>query len=60
MRYWVFHEDMLGAALAAYEARRQSEGATEQQAKDDTAVIAAFLGSAEVRERHMISSGGKG
>jgi hypothetical protein len=60
MRYWVFHADMLAAALAAFEARRQQEGATEQQAKDDTAVIIAFLESPEARDRNMFNRGGKG
>lgn len=56
MRYWVFHEQMLAAALAAYEARRQGEGATEQQAKDETVAIVTFLASAEVRERGMVGA----
>jgi hypothetical protein len=45
MRYWVFHEEMLAAALAAREAERAKEGATEQQAKDETLVILQFLSS---------------
>ena len=46
----------LGLTLAGYHQAR-----AEQQAKDDTATIAAFLGSAEVRDRRMInSSNGKG
>jgi hypothetical protein len=47
MRYWVFHEEMLDKMLAAREAARQKAGATEQQAKDDTAVIKLFLIEAE-------------
>lgn len=56
MRYWVFHDEMLANAIAAYEARRQAEGATEQQAKDETMTILTFLASPEVRERNMIGA----
>ena len=45
MLYWVFHEEMLAKALAAAEAERMRQGASEQQAKDDTQVIAQFLTS---------------
>lgn len=44
-RYWVFEESRLAAALAAREAERQKEGATEQQAKDETLMIVQFLAS---------------
>jgi hypothetical protein len=46
MRYWVFHEQTLAAALAAHELDRQKEGASEQQAKDETQIIVAFLAKA--------------
>ncbi len=45
MRYWVFHEEHLAAALAAREAERIKEGATEEQAKDETLIVAQFLTS---------------
>lgn len=44
-RYWVFEEIRLSAALVAREAERQKEGATEQQAKDETVMIVQFLAS---------------
>ncbi len=50
MRYWVFHEQMLAAALAEHEARRMREGATEQQAKGETIGIATFLASPEAEK----------
>jgi hypothetical protein len=49
MRYWVFHESQLSAALAAREAERMKEGATEQQAKDETLIVAQFLTSEAAR-----------
>lgn len=45
MRYWVFHEQALVDCLALREAERIKEGATEQQAKDETVVIVQFLAS---------------
>lgn len=45
MPWWVFHQEQLAAALAAREAERQKEGATEQQAKDETLIIVQFLAS---------------
>jgi len=57
MRMWVFSDEMLARALAEFEARRQREGASEQQAKDDTATIVAFLGSSEVAEHKMLMQG---
>jgi hypothetical protein len=45
MPWWVFHQEQLAAALAAREAERVKQGATEQQAKDETQIIAAFLAS---------------
>lgn len=45
MRYWVFHDQQLSAALAAREGERQKQGATEQQAKDETAIVVEFLAS---------------
>lgn len=39
MKYWVFYDAMLSSALAQHEAERQKEGASEQQAKDETAII---------------------
>lgn len=53
MRYWVFHEQMLAAALAAWEARRVREGATPEQAADDVQTILQFLVSPEAREAKM-------
>ena len=43
MPYWVFHEEMLDKMLAAREAERQRQGATEQQTKDETVLIKTFL-----------------
>ena len=54
MRYWVFHEETLAAALVAYEARRQREGVTEQQTKGETVSIATFLASPEALTRDMM------
>lgn len=49
MKWWAFHEEMLDSELALREARRQQEGASEQQAKDETVTIKAFLaGSAKL------------
>ena len=45
MPWWVFHQEQLAAALAAREAERAKEGATEQQAKDETQIVIAFLAS---------------
>lgn len=45
MRYWVFHEEQLSAALAAREAERRAEGATDEQAKAETLTIVQFLAS---------------
>ena len=50
MRYWIFHDEMLAAALTHFEARRMGKGASEQQAKDDTQVIAQFLASPEAKK----------
>lgn len=44
-RYWVFEDSRLAAALAAREAERMKEGATELQAKDETVTIVQFLAS---------------
>jgi hypothetical protein len=52
--YWVFNNEMLEAALAAFEARRQGEGASEQQARDETAIIKMFLTSAEAERAKML------
>lgn len=49
MRYRVFHEEQLAAALAAREAERMKEGATEQQAKDETSIVVQFLISGAAR-----------
>jgi hypothetical protein len=49
MPWWVFHQEQLAAALAAREAERQKEGVTEQQAKDETQIIAQFLASEAAR-----------
>ena len=59
MKYWVFEEGNLSAALAAHEATRQREGASEQQAKDETQVILAFLGGEAARERGLINDDGR-
>lgn len=47
MLYWVFHAEQLDKALATFEAARIQQGATEAQAKDDAAIVRAFLVSAE-------------
>lgn len=54
MRAWAFHDAQLAQALAAWEARRQAEGASEQQAKDDTQTIVQFLASPEALEAKMV------
>lgn len=58
MTYWVFHDVQLDQALAAFEARRQGDGATEQQAKDESAVIKLFLFSAEAGRAKLIGGTG--
>lgn len=50
MAWWVFGADKLDIALAEHVARRMREGITEQQAKDEAAVIKLFLVSAEARQ----------
>lgn len=45
MPWWAFHQEQLAAALAAREAERMKEGATEQQARDETQIVAQFLAS---------------
>lgn len=45
MPWWCFHQEQLAAALAAREAERMKQGATEQQAKDETQIVAEFLAS---------------
>jgi len=60
MRFWVFSADMLMSALAAREAMRQGEGATEQQAKDETQAIVAFLTGDEARAHKMFGEDGRG
>lgn len=45
MAWWCFHQEQLAAALAAREAERVKQGATEQQAKDETQIVAEFLAS---------------
>lgn len=57
MRYWVFHEQMLAAALSTWEARRIREGATPEQAADDVQTIIQFLASPEAREAKMDGAG---
>lgn len=54
IRWWVFHEEQLAVALAAFEARRMQEGASEQQAKDDVATVLGFLGGPEARDHHLL------
>ena len=60
MKYWVFHEGSLSSALAAHEAKRQRDGATEQQAKDETQVILDFLTGDIVERRKMRGDDGRG
>lgn len=55
-RYWVFDEQQLDSLLAAREAERQRAGATEQQAKDETVTIKAFLLQAEILQGKQIRS----
>lgn len=45
--YWVFTDTQLANALALYEDRRKREGATDQQAKDESASISQFLTAPE-------------
>ena len=59
MKYWVFHEQMLAKALDAHEAERRRQGATEQQAMDDTQVILAFLCSEAAKERGLLNDDGR-
>lgn len=49
MPWWFFHQEQLAARLAAREAERVRDGATEQQAKDETQIIAEFLASEAAR-----------
>lgn len=57
MRAWVFTEDQLDSMLAAREAARQKQdGATEQQAKDETSAIKIFLVDAELLQLRQIRS----
>lgn len=58
MKYWVFHEEMLSKALAEHEAARIRDGATEQQAKDDTATVLAFLAGEAARRCDLINDDG--
>lgn len=60
MRYWVFHEDQLDQMLAAREAERMKDGATEQQVKDETVTIKEFLVRAEILQGHAIGDVRKG
>ena len=57
MRYWVFHEEQLSAALAMFEAERTTAGASEQQARDDTVTIATFLNSKSAFAARLIGGG---
>lgn len=43
MKCFVFTEDTLAQALAARESQRQAEGASEQQAKDETQIVLEFF-----------------
>jgi hypothetical protein len=45
--YWVFTDTQLANALTHFEERRKREGASEQQAKDETNSIVQFLTSPE-------------
>ena len=60
MRYWVFHEEQLAAALTAFEARRMGvvpqTPAYFEMIKGDTKLIAEFLASPEA-QKHLV--GGK-
>ena len=47
MKWWAFHEEMLDSELALREAKRLQDGATEQQARDETVTIKEFLASSE-------------
>lgn len=60
MRYWVFNAEQLSAALAAHEAARQRFGASEQQAKDETLVIASFLASEAADVHGLMRDDGRG
>jgi nicotinic acid phosphoribosyltransferase len=52
--YWLFHNEQLDKALAEFSARRQREGASEQQALDDAALIKLFLVSDEAARAKLI------
>lgn len=54
MRIFVISDAVLAQALAAREAERQREGATEQQAKDETQIVAEFLGWAVHRDPKLV------
>lgn len=49
IRYWVFDEAMLASALAEREAERTLEGASAQQAADETEIVMRFLASHAAR-----------
>lgn len=54
MRIFVFSDAVLAQALAAREAERQGEGATLQQAQDETQIVAQFLGWAVQRDPKLV------
>ena len=55
---WAFNDLMLAKALAEHEARLQRDGASEQQAKDETQAIALFLASPEARAAKLLVTRG--
>jgi hypothetical protein len=56
--YWVFNREMLDRALVEYEVRRQREGATEGQARDETTLIKLFLISPEAERNKLVPAKG--
>lgn len=56
MLCWVFHEEKLDSALAAREAQRMAQGASEQQARDETVTIKGFLAEAIELQMHTPAS----
>ncbi len=54
MRVFVISDASLAQALAAREAERQRDGASEQQAKDETQIVAEFIGWAARRDPKLV------
>lgn len=54
MRYWVFTAQTLDDALSAYMNRRQAEGASDEQAGEETRLVERFLIGPEAQAGGLI------